>query len=429
MPHWFRVSMWSILLVMTVGLSMGLHQVETRKSRLRDDLATLQEVRYGLFNIDEWKGVIGDILADKLEAFDLEEGQRDDMALQIQGLLMTLINDLETSYNEDRSSSIRGIFEREASRQLKVFEQMRKDAPEMAMKIVAFLDNPEQRKQLHQFMMNTVADHAEGTVGTTDYAAMDNVLQRHGFADGDRPSQAAACTSSLKRALALETRSQRPLFLAGVLFFVLTVASLLWLTSSHVDIKLAALNVAAWLWMGIGMPMLMIDARIDRLEFQLLDVPVAFSDQVLFYQSKSIVQVVRLLLFDGQGFGAIIAGAGVLAFSILVPALKLGSTLAWHPKAAWTQTKVGQWLLFQSAKWAMADVMVVAIFLSFLGFQGVLSDQVSRLQNLGGDADLVTTANSNLLPGFLAFFAFALLGLILSNRLHRLHNLEAKPRT
>jgi len=112
-----------------------------------------------------------------------------------------------------------------------------------------------------------------------------------------------------------------------------------------------------------------------------------------------------------------------------VPFAKLLATALWRENQAWSRSFWGKLILFRSAKWAMADVMVVAIFLSFLGFQGVLNDQVSRLQNLGGGADLVTTANSNLLPGFLAFFAFALLGLILSNRLHRLHNLEAKPRT
>ena len=68
----------------------------------------------------------------------------------------------------------------------------------------------------------------------------------------------------------------------------------------------------------------------------------------------------------------------------------------------------------------MADVMVVAVFLSYLGFKGVLKDQVQRLENVSPRLDVLTTADSTLLPGFLAFFAFALLGLQLSTRLRRL---------
>ena len=166
--------------------------------------------------------------------------------------------------------------------------------------------------------------------------------------------------------------------------------------------------------------MLLIQAKVDQLEFQLLGEPILFTDQVLFYQSKSILDVVRLLLIEGKDFGAFFAGLGVLLFSIVVPLLKLGATAAWRAGASWSTTPFGKLVLFRSAKWAMADVMVVAIFLSYLGFKGVLKDQVQRLENVSPRLDVLTTADSTLLPGFMAFLTFALLGLLLSTRLKRM---------
>ena len=64
--------------------------------------------------------------------------------------------------------------------------------------------------------------------------------------------------------------------------------------------------------------------------------------------------------------------------------------------------------------------MVVAIFLSNLGFDGLLNDQVGSLGQSSAQLEVLTTANSTLLPGFFAFFAFALCGILLSHRLQKM---------
>ena len=64
--------------------------------------------------------------------------------------------------------------------------------------------------------------------------------------------------------------------------------------------------------------------------------------------------------------------------------------------------------------------MVVAIFLSHLGFEGVLQNQMNRLETASAHVEILTTSGSTLLTGFLAFFGFALLGILLSNRIQTL---------
>ena len=122
MPKWFPPAFWTLVLLLTVALSVRFASVESQKARLRQDLAVLQEVRYGLFNVDEWKEVIRDIITAKIEDFELEEGNQAALQTQIEGLLTTLVSELEQSYYEDRSSSLIGILQGATSSILGVFD-------------------------------------------------------------------------------------------------------------------------------------------------------------------------------------------------------------------------------------------------------------------------------------------------------------------
>jgi hypothetical protein len=65
----------------------------------------------------------------------------------------------------------------------------------------------------------------------------------------------------------------------------------------------------------------------------------------------------------------------------------------------------------------MADVMVVAIFMAYVGFSGILTEQLKQLDNISQKMEMLTTNKSNLQIGFFAFTAFALLSLLTTNKL------------
>ena len=294
---------------------------------------------------------------------------------------------------------------------------MERNIPEMASHIVGFLDDQENKEKIRAYLLSTVDRYAAETFGATDYGPVDEVMDRRGIPAADRSVRMATAVRALHARLSQIEKEQFPLNMAGLVLLLITGVSLFFFAETAVDVRLIVASLSAWLVLGLRMPMLLIQARIDHLEFQLLGEPIAFSDQVLFYQSKSIWDVVQLLLFQGKGNGAIAAGLGVLLFSMAVPFAKLLATALWRENQAWSRSFWGKLILFRSAKWAMADVMVVAIFLSYLGFQGVLQDQVRRLETIGAGLDILTTADSTLLPGFMAFLGFAVLGLLLSERL------------
>jgi hypothetical protein len=73
-----------------------------------------------------------------------------------------------------------------------------------------------------------------------------------------------------------------------------------------------------------------------------------------------------------------------------------------------------KYFAFRSGKWSMADVIVIAILMTYIGLNGLLSKQLALLHIRGGDLTMIATNNTALQPGYIIFISFVLYGLILS---------------
>ena len=168
------------------------------------------------------------------------------------------------------------------------------------------------------------------------------------------------------------------------------------------------------LFVGLTSPMIEIDARIKEMSFLLIGERISFHDQVIFFQSKSIVDVVRILLETGK-YDSAIVGMLILLFSIVFPIGKLLATKCYLlGNEKWRNNKVIQFFAFKSGKWSMADVNVVAIFMAYIGFKGILDSQLASLNMNTDSLASISTNETTLQPGFILFVAFVLFGLILS---------------
>jgi sRNA-binding regulator protein Hfq len=67
----------------------------------------------------------------------------------------------------------------------------------------------------------------------------------------------------------------------------------------------------------------------------------------------------------------------------------------------------------------MADVMVVAIFMAYIGFNGIIGSQLDTLTESAKPVDIFTTNGTHLLGGFYLFLAFCISSLALSEILIR----------
>src|SRR5262249_2906426 len=117
---------------------------------------------------------------------------------------------------------------------------------------------------------------------------------------------------------------------------------------------------------GVLTPMIEVEAKISRLGMTFLGEPIAFTDQLLYFQSKSVLEVFHTLINTGKP-DMWVVGVLVLMFSIVFPILKIFTlTLCLYRPALLRRSRVARFLALESSKWSMADVMALAIFMAFV---------------------------------------------------------------
>jgi hypothetical protein len=163
--------------------------------------------------------------------------------------------------------------------------------------------------------------------------------------------------------------------------------------------------------------MIEVEARIEQLSLTLLGEPLLFRDQVLYFQSKSILDVVQVLLATGAADMLAVAILIVL-FSLVFPTAKMiAGSLYYTDLRGLRMHPLVQFFALRSGKWSMADVLVIAILMAYLGFDGLIASQLSGLGAASARVDVISTNGTSLQIGFFMFLAFVLANLLLSTLL------------
>ncbi|HEX8607311.1 MAG TPA: paraquat-inducible protein A, partial [Pedobacter sp.] len=183
---------------------------------------------------------------------------------------------------------------------------------------------------------------------------------------------------------------------------------------------LSLLFALVLLLVGVTSTIIEVDARIQSLNFTLLGEKLAFNNQVLFFQSKSILGIIQSLVQQPKP-DAVLVGSLILLFVIILPVLRMiGKGIHIWGSESSRENKVVKYLAFELGKWDMADVMVVGIAMTYIGLNGILQSQLS---NLNIKEDLLTTVtqnNTTLQPGYFIFVGYVVYAGILSLILKRI---------
>lgn len=405
------------LLVVLVIFTVHVHRLERVQRTLNADRVVLSHISYGLFSIDAWKDIAATVITKKVDEFEVTPANRKDLLRKTEEILEVLINEVEQLMRERNSKSLGGVFKQFFADLLISFDDIRAGIPAYAEAIVDRLDTPETKTALKQWLVERIQTFADETVGSMDYTALNTVLLRYGCDDR---------VSCLRLISAYRQDARQQSRTAVYIFSVLVIAALAWMLWGTRDrMVYSALTLVALVLLvaGVSLPMIDIEATIAEFSFMLMGEPVAFHDQVLFYQSKSIAEVVHLLLINGD-LPLIVVSFLVFSFSILLPALKLSLTLVAVLSNRLPHSHVLQAVLFRSAKWSMADVLVVALFMAFIGFNGIINNQLTQIERGSATLEVFTTNQSTLRLGFYMFTAYALAGLLLSERLKQVIRTE-----
>lgn len=400
-----------LLLTGILYLTITVYLNETKKRQIKEDLIELSMIKYGLFNVDEWKEILSEIIVNKIENFNLEGSNRETMRVEISGFLHEQMNEFEKRYHEEKSQTISGVFQSGIATITGTFKELKKEIPTFTEEILNFMSTPQNKKALQKFIIDKLDEYADNTFSEVDYSRHDEIILRYGFQDKEQTLK------ELKAKVEALNEKNLPYQTGLVVLAVLTALIILFSKSiSKADYHILTAISFTFLLSGLLLPMIEIDARVSQMNFILLGEPITFQDQVLYYKSKSILEVISLMMTQNK-VDLIFVGFLVLTFSVLFPVTKLISSVLYLESPKLESNKFIQFMIFKTGKWSMADVLVIAIFMAYIGFSGIVTEQLSQIESIAKNVDIFTTNESCLMSGFYTFTAFVFLSLLISHKL------------
>lgn len=425
-PHNTLISR-AVLLLLAIGCWVLASQLvlQLREAQqLRTDQAELESIEYGMLDAQTWVNSVIWILEKQIRQFDFGPQNRAILLDSFSRMLDTLMVKVDEYIREKNSEG--GGWKRFVGRMkqslqdfLVDFQDLRTQAPEYAEAIMVELNKPEAREDLIEFMTGTLRDLASSTFTEVDRGAIQAIMKQHECAETN------FCRALLNaKAQRLEARAA---LLATVLFLtvgvmLLLIARNLWRPEpydrSAWPLLLLLAAVTALMLSGVVTPMMNVEARISELRMSLLGEEIAFADQVLYFQSKSVVDIV-VVMFQSGDLKSAVVGILVMTFSVVFPLIKVGAgTGMLSGGAGWQRNPVVRFFALKSSKWSMADVMVVAIIMAYLGFDGLMESQLGKISQVP-TAEVLTTNGTELQLGFFLFFGFCIASLLTSTLLER----------
>jgi hypothetical protein len=400
----------AISIVLTVQLIVQAKQNQEAKT----DLAEINHVRYGLLNADEWTQRVTLILTKKIIEFDLTPENREELQESLEIILYHLLDDLEVIIEEKTSGQFAGMKKFLMGMVLDM-DQLRDSVPSFASDVLDELNQPKTKQGIQNYLSDKLGDLTDATYNLDSMEMLDQLLVKYECAD------LAECRNLLTGEIDQETEeiNHRVILILLAVLLIFLINTLSGLPPGRLQAPFLILGSFCLLMGGITTPMIDLEARIDLLRLKLIGETVVFRDNIIFFQTKSITDIVEILIREGS-FPMIFVGILVFTFSIVFPLSKLISSYLYSLQVGRLNENVLiRFFVIKSGKWSMADVMVVAIFMAYIGFNGIVGSQLDSLRESSDPVEIFTTNGTQLLGGFYLFLCFCISSLALSEILTR----------
>jgi len=378
----------------------------------RMELAEISHARYGVLNADRWVEKIVPILGAQIDAIDLTATNRASLRPTVVRALNRLLDQVKDQMTPkpDPSGKPAG-FAAQAQALIvnNILASLKPHVPEYADTVLRELGKPENKQAVRDYLRSVVTDGAKATFGVVDMQQYSAILKEYGCADG------VACQKELgRRILDLDSRVQ----FHYILVLVASALAFLFLSAGRSAIAVQLLFCIVLLLGGVFTPMIEVEAKISKISLNFFGQPISFPEQVLYYQSKSVLEVFRTLMTMGQPEMVVVAVL-VLLFSVVFPALKVITVgLCLRDPSLPKKYRLARFFALESSKWSMADVMALAIFMAFVAFNGLIGSAMNGLKGPGAEL-VIPTDSSKILPGYYLFVGFCVASLWLAKKLER----------
>jgi hypothetical protein len=405
-----------VLLLCAEGyFAYRLHTLSNQQEEIKEDYSNLNNITLGVFSVEQWRDKVAGIVNHQVRHFTLTSKQKRELQVEVEQILLALIDKAEALLNK-KPTSLGGKIKKLAVKKFVNADSIKAQVPGYARAMIAKIDNPSSKNKLStmalgKFKQAQKSDYLDSMITANDSLTA-KLYSKYHVSSPDEFNNKLTGSLDLIRTTTYD-------YSFGMLACIVVVLMLWWFVRKRVDLH-ATLFVMSLLFafillaVGLTASMIEVDARVKSLDFVLLGEHVVFKNQVLFFQSKSILDVVEVLIKQ-PAVDSIFVGILILVFSVLFPITKLTSTgihLLGSKKMA--ESTFIKYFAFQSGKWSMADVIVIAILMVYIGLNGLLEGQLAKLNIRSDTLTIITTNNTALQPGYIIFISFVLYGLVLS---------------
>jgi hypothetical protein len=411
---YLKIAISSMAIIAAMVLTIQYISLARQNQTLKTDLAEINHIRYGLLNADQWGDQLATILTIKILEFQLTPESRETVIENLENMLYMLIDDVEEMMTTQTTGRFPALKNWIAGITINL-DFLRDSVPSYAVQLLDELAKPENKIFLQQFLFNKLNEFAASTYNLDKMLPLQEVLERYDCINKE------VCRERIRDEIGLNNnqinlRVILILALAGAVY-LLNLA-----TRKRINMVQATLLILASFCLllgGVTTPMIDLEAKIDQLMLQLMGEKITFLNNIIFFQSKSITDVVRILFEEGT-LPMIFVGILVFTFSIIFPSIKLISSLLYAYRIGnLRENRLIRFFVIKSGKWSMADVMVVAIFMAFVGFDGIISNQLDQLKRASEHVHILTTNGTQLLSAFYLFLLFCISSLLLSEIITR----------
>jgi hypothetical protein len=408
------ITILTALTLVSIYLGIRLHKNSVADKKIKFDYFTVNQIKYGLLSGNNWSYQVNTILSQKIDSFSFDEQNKAVLAKQINALLERMLNEANAVLHKERKN-LKDKLKYNLINAFIDVEDFKPEIPRFSHAIIDEISKSKNKNKMKEMLKSKIS-------GILDVTNQDTIGEKFSVMEryGQREITAFNALIEIQTDRIREEQRQLGYMLIGVLVAVL----LLWLWIFKIrkfyglTFLYSVLISFSALFTGISLPMIEIDARISELNLELLGSHIIFYDQVIFYQAKSIIDVVRILITNGKA-DTVFVGVLIFIFSVLFPVLKLISTTIYLFRTKKANGFI-RYMSFNSGKWSMADVMVIAIFMAYVGFKGILDNQLADITVATDTVNVLTTNRTNLQTGYIIFVAFCLYNLILAGILKKI---------
>jgi len=405
-------------LIIIMSSVMLCHQIISNSlsnQKNKSDYAELNHIKYGLLSVDEWKRQISVILTEEINKLYFSKTNVQDIRKHIEVLLNTLIDQVDKQIRKQNTGSVEGWFKQTFMNIFVSLEDIKKGIPEYADSIINEMTSAKTEDQIKAALNEQLEQYIDQTHNIQDTSEMRRILLRTDSKDIESARIKLDKAISVKDDLI--SKETILLIILSVILFALSGFSKQSLAPSQYIILVLSLFIL--LLAGVTTPMIDIEAKISHMSLVLMGHPIHFENQVLYFQSKSVLDIFWIIIIH-KGIQMKLVGVLIITFSIFFPLLKILSSVGYYYNYHRArENPVIKFFILKSGKWSMADVMVVAIFMAYIGFSGIITSQLDELSSAAPEVAILTTNGTSLQPGFYLFLTYTLLALFLSGYLTR----------